>query len=394
MPFFVATGIECSAPRIKGGVRRDELILTGHRDRVEEDLDLVVDLGITHLRYGIPFHVVAHDPARLDWSWTDRAMAAIRERGIEPIVDLLHFAVPDDLWGIGDPRLPDRYAAYVQAFVDRYPWASWYTPVNEPFITALFSAKNGWWNEQRRSDRAFVRALDNVATCGVEGMRLIRQRRSDAIFLQSDACESFTATDAAAQGSARFFTDRAYLGFDLTFGRPVSAAMRAWLRRAGMPASRQAWFERYGSDEGCIVGLDYYEGNERLVDARGNVSPALRRGFAAIAREVHARYGLPMMLAETNNHEARAVDWLAETWNDTVEMRDAGLPIRGFCWYSLTDQVDWDTCMREANDTVNSFGLVDMSRVRRPVGHAYEALARQAQAGITVAMARREIRAA
>ncbi len=77
------------------------------------------------------------------------------------------------------------------------------------------------------------------------------------------------------------------------------------------------------------------------------------------------------MLAETNNHDERAVDWLAETWNDTLEMRDDGLPIRGFCWYSLTDQVDWDTCMREANDTVNSFGLVDLARVRRPVGHAY-----------------------
>ena len=101
-----------------------------------------------------------------------------------------------------------------------------------------------------------------------------------------------------------------------------------------------------------------------------------------------------MMLAETNNHQERAVDWLAETWNDTIEMRDAGLPIRGFCWYSLTDQVDWDTCMREANDTVNSFGLVDMARVRRPVGHAYEALARQAQAGITLAMARPGTRAA
>ena len=225
-------------------------------------------------------------------------------------------------------------------------------------------------------------------------MRLIRERRSDAIFLQSDACESFVPVDAAAEAPARFLTERAFLGFDLTFGRPVSPAMRAWLRRAGMPASRQMWFERNASDENCIVGLDYYEQNERIVDAVGRVSPAIRRGFGAIAREVHARYGLPIMLAETNNHHERAVDWLAETWNDTVEMRDDGLPIRGFCWYSLTDQVDWDTCMREANDTINSFGLVDMARVRRPVGDAYAELARQARGGIAVAMERAESKAA
>ena len=160
------------------------------------------------------------------------------------------------------------------------------------------------------------------------------------------------------------------------------------MTRDARPGSRQ-----HGSDEDCIVGLDYYEGNERLVGATGHV-PGTRRGFGSIARDVHSRYGLPLMLAETNNYADRAVDWLAETWNDTIEMRDDGLPIRGFCWYSLTDQVDWDTCMREANDSVNSFGLADMARVRRPVGHAYAELARQAQAGITLAMARPGTRAA
>ncbi|HUP55261.1 MAG TPA: family 1 glycosylhydrolase, partial [Methylomirabilota bacterium] len=191
MSFIVATGIECSAPVIRGGERRDELLLTDHWNRIEEDLDIVVAMGITHLRYGVPFHVVAADPDRFDWTWTDRAMAALRSRPIEPIVDLLHFAVPDDLAGIGDPRLPDRYAAYVRAFVERFPWVRWYTPVNEPFITALFSAKKGWWNEQERTNRAFVAAIRNTATCAILGTRIIRERRPDAIFLQSDACEVF-----------------------------------------------------------------------------------------------------------------------------------------------------------------------------------------------------------
>ena len=95
--FVVATGIECSAPRIHGGHRQDELRKTGHWDRVEEDLAAVAAFGISSLRYGIPFHVVAAEPSRFDWAWTDAALAAIRERAIEPIVDLLHFAVPDDL---------------------------------------------------------------------------------------------------------------------------------------------------------------------------------------------------------------------------------------------------------------------------------------------------------
>jgi beta-glucosidase len=386
MDFIVATGIECSAPVIRGGLRRDELLLTGHWTRFEEDFDLVAGLGITHLRYGVPFHVVAREGTRFDWSWTDRALAALRERGIEPIADLLHFAVPDDLSGIGDPRLPARFLDYVEAFADRYPWIRWYTPVNEPFITAFFSAKQGWWNERRTTDRAFVRALDNTVTCAVEGMARIRERRSDAIFLQSDACEAFRPAQPAAAALASFRQERGYLPFDLTYGRPIEGPMRRWLLRAGMSAERLAWFEAKGSSENCIVGLDYYEANERLVDVDGTETATMRQGFGALARGYHDRYGLPIMLAETNNSTERAVQWLTEVWNDTVELVAEGRPIRGFCWYSLTDQVDWDTCLREANDTVNSFGLVDLDRRRRPVGHVYGALAADARTGIVAAL--------
>ncbi len=379
MTFVVATGIECSAPVIAGGIRRDELVLTGHRDRVEEDLDLVVELGITHLRYGIPFHLVAADPDRFEWSWTDRALSAIHERGIEPIADLLHFGVPDDLWGFGDPRLIDRYEPYVRAFAERYPWVRWYTPVNEPLISALFSAHNGWWNERGTSDRAFVAALANAAECAVRGANVIREHRPDALFLQSDACEAFSAADPSdpASGEAAVHrTEIGLLGFDLAYGVEPSAGMRAWLAEHGLDQARQIWFLEHGSAEGAIVGLDYYEGNERLVTAAGLESPATRMGFAPIARRIHHRYGTPVMLAETNMCSERAVDWLTETWNEAVALAEDGIPVAGYCWYSLTDQVDWDTCLREANDTVNSFGLVDLDRRRRPVAEVYEALAR------------------
>jgi len=51
-----------------------------------------------------------------------------------------------------------------------------------------------------------------------------------------------------------------------------------------------------------------------------------------------------------------------------------GVPIVGFTWYSLTDQVDWDTALREDNGNVNPLGLLDLDRKIRPVGHAYRRL--------------------
>ena len=50
------------------------------------------------------------------------------------------------------------------------------------------------------------------------------------------------------------------------------------------------------------------------------------------------------------------------------------MPILGFTWYSLTDQIDWDTGLREQNHRVNPRGLFDLERRVRPVGPAYRQL--------------------
>ncbi len=55
-------------------------------------------------------------------------------------------------------------------------------------------------------------------------------------------------------------------------------------------------------------------------------------------------------------------------------MRNDGIPIVGFTWYSLTDQVDWDSALREDNGRVNPLGLFDLDRNIRPVGRAYKQL--------------------
>ncbi len=40
-----------------------------------------------------------------------------------------------------------------------------------------------------------------------------------------------------------------------------------------------------------------------------------------------------------------------------LRLREDGVPILGFTWYSLLDRVDWDTLPREDNGRVNPFGL-------------------------------------
>ncbi len=55
-------------------------------------------------------------------------------------------------------------------------------------------------------------------------------------------------------------------------------------------------------------------------------------------------------------------------------MRRDGVPVLGFTWYSLTDQIDWDIGLKEKRGTVNACGLYDLDRKPRPVASAYRDL--------------------
>ena len=52
-------------------------------------------------------------------------------------------------------------------------------------ICALFSARYGWWNEQLKSDRAFVTALKHIVKANVTAIR--NHRRSATGYSASTA---------------------------------------------------------------------------------------------------------------------------------------------------------------------------------------------------------------
>jgi hypothetical protein len=87
------------------------------------------------------------------------------------------------------------------------------------------------------------------------------------------------------------------------------------------------------------------------------------------------------MLAETNMTSERAPAWLDACWTEAMALRAEGRELVGFCWYSLTDQVDWDIALREVRGRVNPLGLVDLDRRPRPVAARFAELARLATSG-------------
>jgi len=385
-PFFLfATGIENSYPTINGGrTRVDQMEASGHYRQWSRDFDLVESLGIRFLRMGPPIHLTWIGPDRYDWSFADETMEDIRRRDLVPIVDLCHFGVPDWIGNFQNPDLPGLFAGYARAFAERFPWVQFYTPVNEMFICAVFSAKTGWWNEQLRSDRAFVTALKHIVAANVLASRAILDVRPDAIFIQSESAEYFHALSPDALRLAETMNAHRFLSLDLNYGHPVDASSYQYLLDNGMTREEYEFFQHSELRHHCIMGNDYYATNEHSVSAEGKVRPSGEIfGFDEIARQYHGRYKIPVMHTETNFDQGvggdEAVRWLRKQWANVMRIRNDGIPIVGFTWYSLTDQVDWDSSLRRQAGHVNPRGLFDLNRKIRPVGTAYAELIEQWQ---------------
>lgn len=384
--FMFATGIENSYPVITGtdgqDHRVDEMAKCSHYERWREDFELVRDMGIQYLRYGPPYYRVHLGPGRFDWGFTDETFAALKHMRITPIVDLCHFGVPDWIGNFQNTDWPPLFSEYAREFAHRYPWVRYYTPVNEIYIAATFSGQIGWWNERLASDRAFVTALKNLARANLMAERAILERQPSALFIQSESTEYFHAEGPHAQAKADLYNERRFLSLDLSYGVDVRAQMYQFLTDNGMGRDEYAWFLEQGGamKPYCVMGNDYYVTNEHLVPVADEpVRPSGEIfGYYVITRQYYDRYHLPVMHTETNLADSeRAPAWLWKEWANMVRLKKDGVPILGFTWYSLTDQVDWDTALREDNGRVNPLGLFDLDRKIRPVGREYRRLIEQ-----------------
>jgi uncharacterized protein (DUF362 family) len=381
--FIFATGIECSYPVITGrdgrSQRIDELEKTFHNKFWKQDLALVREMGLRYLRYGPPYYKIHLAPGKYDWEFTDLVFDEVRRLGIIPIVDLCHFGVPDWVGDFQNPDWPELFSQYASAFAERFSWVQFYTPVNEIYVCAKLSAWNGIWNERKRDDdRAFITALKNLCKANLLAAGAILQVRSDAIFIQSESAEYFHAGsgDPEIVKRAQWENDRRFLSFDLLYSVSPCTEIGLYLLDNGMTRDEYRWFMSHGLGDRIVMGNDFYERNEQIIVPGGAAKPAGEVfGWAAITRQYYDRYRRPVMHTETNTLDADAAPrWLWKEFFNVQSLREQGVPVLGFTWFSLTDQVDWDSALAQDLGRVNPVGLYDLQRSARPVAAAYREL--------------------
>jgi dTDP-4-dehydrorhamnose reductase len=359
-------GAECTVNRT-GDEFRDQLVLTGHHNRLE-DLAALSNLGVKALRFPILWERVSPDPlCGPDWDWSDRGLSLLERLQIRPIVGLVHHGSGPRHTSLLEDSFVEGLAAHALATAQRYPRVNDWTPVNEPLTTARFSALYGHWHPHARDEGAFWTALLKQIEGTRAAMKAIRSVNPSARLIQTDDLGRTYATSALAE-QAGFDNVRRWMGWDLLCGR-VDPQHELWGRLCDFGLEARL---RSLADDPCppdVLGINHYLTSDRFLDHRLQRYPrhtyghngtqafadveAVRvlepssAGLSGALEEAWERYRLPLAITEVHNGCSREeqLRWFGEAWATAGDLRGRGVDVRAVTAWALYGNSGWNTLL-------------------------------------------------
>lgn len=206
---------------IPGAIERGEnaLVACDHYRRVDADLRLIRELGVTSYRFSIAWPRIQPTGKgavnRKGLAFYDRIIDTLLEAGIRPFPTLYHWDLPQELENEGG--WPERNTAYryvdyareiARHFGDRVTEWSLF---NEPSIFTSRGYLLGRYAPGRRSVRDYLRSVHVVTLAHAEGYRAFKAERPNAkvgsVFAMAP-CEP--ATDSAEDLEATAYADAVF----------------------------------------------------------------------------------------------------------------------------------------------------------------------------------------
>jgi hypothetical protein len=340
-------GFECSSHRRSDGRRLDLLASTAHDRLAEEDYRSLMRQGIWAARDGIRWHLIETSPGRYDWSSLIPMLRAARRLGLQVVWDLCHYGWPDglDIWSSAFVDRFARFAAEVTRVVtEESDTTPFFCPVNEISFWAWAGGEVGRFapvTHGRGSE--LKRQLVRASIAGTTAVRSVAPR---ARFLSAEplihvAPRSDSATDIA---SAETYRLAQFEALDMISGRLAPEL-------GGHP------------DLLDVVGVNFYPDNQWYHG--GGTIPLghhAHRPLRELLGEVYARYGRPIILAETGAEGTARPSWLHYVSGEVRAAQHANVPIQGICLYPVLDYPGWDN---DRPCAVGLFSLPDQNGHRR-----------------------------
>lgn len=357
-----------------------------HYHRLEEDLDLLADLGVDAYRFSTAWTRVIPDgdgevnPAGLDFY--HRLTTGLVERGIEPYLTLYHWDLPQtlqDLGGWASRETVDAFARYATVMAEELGdhVGAWITQ-NEPWVSAFLGHRDGVFAPGLQDWKMALVAGHNLLLSHGRAVDAIRSVVPDApVGIALDCRPSVPADDDAVDANRHFDGFRNRWFFDPVFGLGYPDDMvddyveRGHLSHGLDDLVEPGDLEQIGVRTD-FVGINYYTTIEVSVgsveedDPEGQVGPDPPDGFtemgwrndpgglADFLVRVSGDYAPESILVTENGasysdgpdregriHDIRRIEYLDTHIDSVMAARDRGAPVDGYFVWSFLDNLEW-----------------------------------------------------
>jgi beta-glucosidase len=357
-----------------------------HFRRFREDFDLARALEHNAHRFSLEWSRIEPEEGRFDdaaIAHYGEVIATLRALGIEPVVTLFHYTLPQWLAarsGWENPRIEHYFNRYVERVVHAYgPLVRWWLTLNEPVVQVFKGWLIGQWPPGKSQDYpAALKVLRHMLRAHVQAYHTLHRHRPDAMVSIAKHALALTACDPRSWRDRSSTWIRGYLFNHLFVDALHTGALRVpglfWER---LPMARTLDFigvnyytrdfvRNTGLDlpgfVGGVCNLDQQRFVGKLNDLGWEVYP---EGLAQFLRE-YRRYRLPILITENGiparDDEDRWTFLYLHLWQVARAIAD-GVPVAGYLHWSLLDNFEW------ADGYAARFGLieVDFATQRRRV---------------------------
>ena len=392
-----------------GNVVRQETgaLACDHYHRMDEDLDLLKDLGVDVYRFSTSWARVLPEgrgtpnPEGLDFY--DRLVDGMLERGLKPAATLYHWELPSALADQGGWRNRDiagwlaDFAEVIMGRIGDRIWSA--APINEPYCVGWLSHLLGAHAPGLRDIRATARAMHHILLAhgqAIQAMRALGMDNLGAVCNfewpepADDSAETAQAVETFDAYYNRFFMDGLFKG---QYPETILEKFEPH-----MPKGWQDDFPTIGEKiDWC--GLNYY--TRKVIAPADGGWPSLKEvegplektamdweiypdGLYGFLKRISTEYTGDLPLYVTENGMANydvvengavydpvRIDYLAQHLERVAKAAAEGIPVKGYYLWSLLDNYEW------ALGYEKRFGLVhiDFDTLKRTPKASYHAIA-------------------